>query len=119
MAGNADAHTNARHKHRSGPHRVAKSAHPQRAERGEARATKQRSAPNPLVVPLPVKRPALADLPPALSAVRQALELLERGKFGDAAALEKAIDDPAARKLVEWALLRRADEREKANEADR
>jgi soluble lytic murein transglycosylase len=49
-------------------------------------------------------------LPPALAAVRQALDLIERGKFGDAVTLEKAINDPAARKLVEWLLLRRADD---------
>ena len=107
LGGNADARPNARQKDRSAPHHVAKPAHPAHrahARPAAARTSKQEST----AIPLPVVRPALADLPPALVAVRQALELIERGKLGDAAALEKAISDPAARKLVEWALLRRA-----------
>jgi soluble lytic murein transglycosylase len=109
LAGNADAHPNARHKNRSAPHHVAKAAHPAHrahAERGKARTNKHKSTAS---LP-PVVRPAPADLPPALAAVRQALDLIERGKFGDAVTLEKAINDPAARKLVEWLLLRRADD---------
>ncbi len=109
--GNAGAHPRARPKDGSAPHHVAKAAHAAHpthrahAEHEGARAGKHKSA----AIELPVTRPALADLPPALAAVRQAFELIARGKFGDATTLEKTIKDPAARKLVEWALLRRAD----------
>jgi soluble lytic murein transglycosylase len=114
LAGNADAHPNSRHKNRSAPHHVAKAAHPApranrtrraHAERAGARKSKRKSS----AIAMPVVKPAPADLPPALADVRKALELIERGKFGDATTLEKAINDPAARKLVEWAILRRAD----------
>lgn len=115
FGGNVEARPkpNVPHRNRSAARHVAttKPAHraPRRrraqAQPAAARTSKQKSTP----VPLPLARPALADLPPALSAVRQALELIARGKFGDAAALEKTINDPAGRKLVEWALLRRAD----------
>jgi soluble lytic murein transglycosylase len=54
-------------------------------------------------------RPALADLPPDLAVVRQAFDLVRRGKNQDAIALEAKIDDPAAKKLVEWMVLRRGD----------
>jgi soluble lytic murein transglycosylase len=48
-------------------------------------------------------------LPPTLAAVRQAVELIDSGKFDDATTLEKSVDDMVARRLIEWALLRRAD----------
>jgi soluble lytic murein transglycosylase len=54
-------------------------------------------------------RPALADLPPDLAAVRQAFDLVRRGKNQDAIALEGTITDPAAKKLVEWWVLRKGD----------
>ncbi len=41
--------------------------------------------------------------------MREAFELISREKFADATALEKSIADPVAQKLIEWALLRRAD----------
>lgn len=59
-------------------------------------------------IPLPAERPSLADLPPALVATKQALELADRGNLAEATALEDSIPDSAARKLVEWAILRRA-----------
>jgi soluble lytic murein transglycosylase len=57
----------------------------------------------------PKDRPALADLPPELAPVRQAFDLIRKGKFEDATALQGSIADPVARKLVEWMLLRRGD----------
>ena len=42
-------------------------------------------------------------------AVKQALELIRRGKSGDATSVEAGIHDPAAKKLVEWAILRSDD----------
>ena len=52
-------------------------------------------------------RPALADLPPDLAAVQKAFDLVRKGKYQDATALEATIGDPAAKTLVEWWVLRR------------
>jgi soluble lytic murein transglycosylase len=62
-------------------------------------------------VPLPISRPAVANaaLPPQLAATQQAIELVRQGKLSEATALAASIDDPVAQKVVEWALLRRAD----------
>ncbi len=57
-------------------------------------------------IPLPVARPAVADLPPDLAAIRQAIELVRQDNGNEAAKLAASIGDPVARKLVEWALLR-------------
>src|SRR3954452_19331316 len=38
--------------------------------------------------------------------VKQALELVRRGKTGEASTIEQTISDPLARKLVEWTILR-------------
>ena len=38
--------------------------------------------------------------------VKQALDLVRRGKTSEATAIQKTIGDPLARKLVEWAILR-------------
>jgi hypothetical protein len=58
---------------------------------------------------LPIERPAAASLPSDFSAAKQAIELLRKSKWKDAAALAASISDPAAQKLIEWALLRSAD----------
>jgi len=49
---------------------------------------------------------ALAAPSPDLAAVKQALELVRRGKTGEATSVEAGIHDPAAKRLVEWAILR-------------
>ena len=41
-----------------------------------------------------------------IALVKQALDLVRRGKTSDATAIQKTIGDPLARKLVEWAILR-------------
>jgi soluble lytic murein transglycosylase len=41
-----------------------------------------------------------------IALVKQALDLVHRGKTGDATAVEQTISDPLARKLVEWSILR-------------
>jgi len=41
-----------------------------------------------------------------ITLVRQAFDLARKGKTGEATALQKAIGDPLARKLVEWTILR-------------
>jgi soluble lytic murein transglycosylase len=58
---------------------------------------------------VPKDRPAPADLPPELAAVQKAFDLIRKGKFEEATALQGSIEDPVARKLVEWMLLRRGD----------
>ena len=60
-------------------------------------------------VPLPIERPAAASLPPDLGAAKQAIELIRKSKWKDAAVLAASIGDPAAQKLIEWALLRSSD----------
>jgi soluble lytic murein transglycosylase len=50
--------------------------------------------------------PAAAAPSPDLGAVKHALELIHRGKTGEATAVEAGIHDPAAKRLVEWAILR-------------
>jgi soluble lytic murein transglycosylase len=61
-------------------------------------------------VPLPIDRPAAANaavvLLPDLAATKQAIELVRQRKLGEATALAASIGDPAAQKLIEWALLR-------------
>jgi soluble lytic murein transglycosylase len=86
-----------------GGEHTKRSATVDRAKRDRA-SSKASSA-----VPLPPSRPALADLPPDLAAVRQAFDLVRKGKIQDAIALEASIADPVAKKLVEWMLLRRGD----------
>jgi soluble lytic murein transglycosylase len=63
------------------------------------------------------KPAAKASVPPTptptlsgdLLAVKQAVDLARAGKGRDATVAEKAIGDPAARKLVEWVILRHPD----------
>lgn len=58
---------------------------------------------------VPTARPALADLSPDLAAAKQALDLIGRGESLAVTAIEKSTANPVVRKLIEWALLRRAD----------
>ena len=59
---------------------------------------------------LPVNAPAptLAAAPVSddLAAVKQAIDLMREGKPGEATGIKKSIDDPVARKVVEWLILR-------------
>jgi soluble lytic murein transglycosylase len=52
---------------------------------------------------------AASNLSGNLAAVKQAIDLTRKSEFGGASAIEKTIDDPAGRKLVEWFLLRHPD----------
>src|ERR1700730_9077992 len=84
---------------------------------------------SPKSIPVPKPRPTLvargesalvtpvalhSKLPPPaptapsadLGTVKQALELIRRGKTGEATSLEAGMRDAAAKKLVEWAILR-------------
>ena len=53
--------------------------------------------------------PETPPLSPDLAAVKQAFDLIRRGKTSDATALEPSIGDPVARKLVEWQILHHPD----------
>jgi soluble lytic murein transglycosylase len=53
-----------------------------------------------------------AEAPPLsgdLAAVKQAIDLARKAKTGEATSIEKTVGDPAARKLVEWFILRHPD----------
>lgn len=105
LLGSAEARTHPAHKHQPPHHHAAK------AERAKSEHTK-RGAPEADkrgAIPLPLERPPAADLPPALAALKQALDLVGHDKLADATAAEKSLAGPVAQKLVEWALLRRAE----------
>ena len=100
LLASVDAHAHAKHEH----HRQHQ-AQAEGSKHGSSALIKRSAT----AVPLPTARPALADLSPDLAAAKQALDLIGRGESLAAAAIEKSIANPVARKLVEWALLRRAD----------
>jgi soluble lytic murein transglycosylase len=54
----------------------------------------------------PAPAATAAPLTGDLAAVRQAIDLVRKGKTGEATAVEKTIADPAGQKLVEWFILR-------------
>ena len=105
LLGSAEARTPPAHKHQSRHHPAGKTEHgkSEHAKRGAPEADKRGA------IPLPLDRPPAADLPPALAAVKQALDLVAHDKLADATAAEKSLADPVAQKLVEWALLRRGE----------
>ena len=105
LLGSAEARTPPAHKHQSRQHHAGKTEHgkSEHAKRGAPEADKRGA------IPLPLDRPPAADLPPALAAVKQALDLVAHDKLADATAAEKSLADPVAQKLVEWALLRRGE----------
>src|SRR5579871_2769948 len=69
----------------------------------------------PAASPLPKDEPTLPFSPGVsaskadLSAVKQVIELAKKGKTQDATDVEHRIEDPVARKLAEWAILRSDD----------
>jgi soluble lytic murein transglycosylase len=56
----------------------------------------------------PAQNALAAPLSGDLAAVKDALDLVRKGKVSDATAIEKRIEDPAAQKLIEWIILRHA-----------
>ena len=69
-----------------------------------------RPKPEPSVaVDKPAQSVAAPPLSGDLAAVKQAMDLVRKGKPGEATIIEKAIGDPAAQKLVEWFILRHPD----------
>ena len=70
------------------------------------RAERRKAPPSP-DVPSPI-----ADAPPLsgdLAVVRDAIDLTRKARISEATAMEKTIADPAARRLVEWFILRHAE----------
>jgi len=57
----------------------------------------------------PPRSAAAPPLSGELAAVKDAIDLARKGKMSDATAAEKTLSDPAARKLVEWLILRHSD----------
>src|SRR5207248_5049679 len=62
--------------------------------------------PRILLPPDPTDSTPPTQLPPDLAAVKQAIGLIQQRKFSEATAPATSINDPVARKLVEWAYLR-------------
>ncbi|MGJ4940291.1 lytic transglycosylase domain-containing protein [Bradyrhizobium sp. HKCCYLS1011] len=95
----ADTKIAARHR------RELANAHGSKRKAAEAK----RAEPAPTVSAAPEAPPAGPPLSPDLAALKSALELIRKGKTSDAAALVTTIEDPAARKLVAWFMLRHAE----------
>jgi soluble lytic murein transglycosylase len=72
------------------------------------RVADKRDKRTPSVAPSSETPPAPA-LTGDLAVVKDAFDLIRKGKTTDATTTAKAIDDPAARKLVEWFLLRHSE----------
>ena len=103
------------HRH-SRPHRPSEAKHHGHESAADAKHAKEIVGPRILLAREPDDQTS-ADLTSApapqssaeLAAIKQAVELVRKHKFSEASALARAIDDPAARKLVEWMLLRESD----------
>jgi soluble lytic murein transglycosylase len=95
----ADAgHKQAGRKHHAAHNKGKHAANAAAARRKSAKST---DAPAPAATAAPLS----GDL----AAVRQAIDLVRKGKTGEATAIGKTIGDPAAQKLVEWFILRHPD----------
>src|SRR3954452_19168147 len=107
LSGDASALT--RHKH----DQHAKKAHEtgrDRHHRGSAHAKSGHSAHvaerHKSEAPPPVENATASPLSGNLASVKNAIDLVRHGKPGEATSIEKMLADPAARKLVEWFILR-------------
>ena len=81
---------------------VRKAGHPKHAAATKPKSTSSNDRAPPSVQ-------ASAEAPPLsgdLAAVRNAIDLARKAKTSEATAIQKTIGDPAARKLVEWFILR-------------
>jgi len=80
-------------------------AHKKARHASTAAAARRKSTKSTDDAPAATAAPLTGDL----AAVRQAIDLVRRGKTGEATAIGKTIADPAAQKLVEWFILRHPD----------
>jgi soluble lytic murein transglycosylase len=77
---------------------VVKTEHAKHVMAAQRKSTRSSDAPPPSAEASP--------LSVGLAAVRHAIDLARKAKPGEATAVQKTIGDPAARKLVEWFILR-------------
>jgi soluble lytic murein transglycosylase len=115
MIAPASAAMSSKPAHRQVPPQRSGTSHPKdhaHAAAAETKRSKQVVAPRIVLAgeatveeSAPARQPPLPDL----STTRQAIALVRHRKFSDATALAATIDDPIARKLVEWVLLREPD----------
>src|SRR5580700_11421931 len=108
----AMARANHKSPHAGKPHEASGARHHRNAtheKAGHAKhvAAKEREPARPVAAPS-----ASADASPLsgdLAAVKNAIDLARKAKTTDATAIQRTIADPAARKLVEWFILRHPD----------
>lgn len=101
----ADAASSSKHKQASAKAKSGKSAR-QNDKHGKRQAGKKGRG-SVAEIPTPPVKPA-PPLPGDLGAVKQALELVRKGKTGEATAVKNMLDDTVAQKLIEWFILRHA-----------
>jgi soluble lytic murein transglycosylase len=80
---------------------LKKAKHANKVEAARSKSTRSGDLPSPSDDASPLS----ADL----AAVKNAINLVRKGKTSEATAIQQAIEDPAARKLVEWFILRHPD----------
>ncbi len=90
----ADASARTRHPHKSAA---------RKDKRHDVAGARTKSAPSSDGSP---QQATAVPLTGDLAAVRQAIDLARKGKTGEATTIASSIGDPAARKLVEWFILR-------------
>jgi soluble lytic murein transglycosylase len=100
------------HRHlRPHAHRPSEAKHHGHGSESEAKHAKEVVGPRVLLAREPDDQTSVSapQLSPDLVATKQAIDLVHKRKFSEAGALARTIDDPVARKLVEWVLLRESD----------
>src|SRR3984957_3449266 len=90
--------TATRHHHNAA---LKKAGHANKVVAAQSKSTRSGDVPSPSDDASPLS----ADL----AAVKNAIDLARKAKTSEATAIEKTIGDPAARKLVEWFILRHPD----------
>lgn len=111
FVGEAGASTSHKQSHRAEKSHSAKHhrvSAPKKARHARHKVTGKRDLARSNDVAPPSAPPV--ELSGELRAAKDAIDLVRKGKISDATAIQKAIGDPAAQKLVEWVLLRHAGE---------
>jgi soluble lytic murein transglycosylase len=111
FVGQAGASTSHKQSHRAEKSHSAKHhrvSAPKKARHARHKVTGKRDLARSNDVAPPSAPPV--ELSGELRAAKDAIDLVRKGKISDATAIQKAIGDPAAQKLVEWVLLRHAGE---------
>jgi soluble lytic murein transglycosylase len=115
VAFSSDALALVRHKQNQRVHKAAeasRASHHRRSElnkgRHAAHVAPARSKPAS-AIDVAAQNAAASSFSGDLATVKEAIDLVRKSKSGEATIIEKAIDDPAARKLVEWFILRHPD----------